>query len=82
MNAEQLEKGNHIAEEIKKCKANIEAASYMINENVALRETYLSVHGTNNGIAVPESLFRVMGKLIMSEYNQKLIALEREFESL
>ena len=82
MNLEQLEKGNKIAKEIEKCKANIKAANYTQSESVVIRKTYLSVNGLEESIEVPESLFRVVGKLILSEYNQKLIELERDLESL
>lgn len=82
MNLEQLEKGNKIAQEIENCKANIKAANYTQSESVVIRKTYLKVNGLEEIIEVPESIFRVVGKLILSEYNQKLIELERELEAL
>jgi hypothetical protein len=82
MNLEQLEKGNKIAKEIENCKANIKAANYTQSENVVIRKTYLKVNGLDESIIVPESLFRIVGKLILSEYNQKLIELESELQSL
>lgn len=82
MNLEQLEKGNKIAKEIERCKTNIKAANYTQSENVVIRKTYLEVNGLEESIEVPESLFRVVGKLILSEYNQKLIELESELQSL
>lgn len=82
MNLEQLDKGNKIAKEIEKCKENIEAANYTQHENVAIRKTHLIVHGLDNKTEIPESLFRIIGKLILSEYNQKLIELEKELESI
>jgi hypothetical protein len=82
MNLEQLEKGNKIAKEIENCKANIKAANYTQSEDVVIRKTYLKVNGLDESIEVPESLFRIVGKLILSEYNQKLIKLESELQSL
>ena len=82
MNLEQLEKGNKIATEIENCKANIKAANYTQSESVVIRKTHLKVNGLEDSIEVPESLFRVVGKLILSEYNQKLIELERDLETL
>ena len=82
MNLEQLKKGEKIAEEIENCKANIKAANYTQSESVVIRKTYLEVNGLDESIEVPESLFRVVGKLILSEYNQKLIELEKELEAL
>jgi hypothetical protein len=82
MNLEQLEKGNKIAKEIENCKANIKSANYTQSENVVIRKTYLKVNGLEESIEVPESLFRIVGKLILSEYNQKLIDFESELQSL
>jgi hypothetical protein len=82
MNLEQLEKGNKIAKEIQNCKANIKAANYTQLENVVIRKTYLKVNGLEESIEVPENLFRIVGKLILSEYNQKLLEFESELKSL
>jgi hypothetical protein len=82
MDLKQLEKGNKLAKEIEKCKANIKAANYTQSESVFIRKAYLKVNGLEEDIEVPESLFRIIGKLILSEYNQKLIELETELQSL
>ena len=82
MTEEQLKLGNQISSEIEKCKANIKMANYTQFENVAIRKTYLKINQIEDSIEVPESLFRVIGKLILSEYNQRLIELEKELESL
>jgi hypothetical protein len=82
MNLEQLAKGNRIAAEIKTCNANIIMASYTQNDAVVIRKTYLKVNGLNEDIVVPESLFRIIGKLVLSEYQQKLIHLENELKDL
>ena len=82
MNFDQLLKGNRIAKEIENCKANIIAANYTQSEKVAIRETHLNVNGIEGGIEVPASLFRIIGKLILSEYQTKLIDLENELQSL
>lgn len=82
MNLEQLERGKRIVVEIEKCKQNIEAASYTQREDVYVIETHLSISGIKQGIRVPEGLFRIVGKLIMSEHQRRLIELEEEFESL
>jgi uncharacterized protein YcgL (UPF0745 family) len=82
MNLEQLEKGNHIAKEIENCKANIKAANYTQYKSTVIRKTYLNVNGLDESIEVPEILFRVIGKLILSEYQQRLIELENELRSI
>jgi len=82
MTKEQLEKGNKIAKQIENAKANIEAANYTQFENVVIRNTHLYVNGLDKNIEIPESLFRIVGKLVLSEYRQKLIELEDELRSL
>ena len=82
MDLEKLNKCNIIAKEIEHCKSNIQKANYTQSENVVLRSTYLKVNGLDESIEVPESLFRIVGKLVLSEYQQKLIELEKEFMSL
>ena len=82
MDLEKLEKGNKIAKEIENCKANIKAANYTQLQNIVIRKTYLKVSGLEESIEVPESLFRIVGKLILSEYNQKLLEFESELQSL
>jgi len=82
MNLNELTRANKLAKEIENCKNNIYAAEYTQLENVEVRKTYLKVNGLDMAIEIPESLFRIVGKLILSEYKQKLIELEREFDSL
>lgn len=82
MNLEQLQKANKIAEQIEVCKANIKMANFTQSEDVTIRKTYLSVNGLNNSIEIPKSLFRIVGKLVLSEYQQRLIELEKELKSI
>jgi hypothetical protein len=82
MNLQLLKRINKISEEIENCEANIKRANYTQNEEVVIRETYLKVNGLNESIEVPKSLFRIVGKLILSEYQQKLIELENELMSI
>lgn len=82
MNLEQLNKANKIAKEIEVCKDNIKMANFTQSEDVTIRKTYLSVNGLNKNIEIPESLFRIVGKLVLSEYQQKLNELEKELLSI
>jgi hypothetical protein len=82
MNLEQLEKANKIAESIKRCKTNIELAKYTQSESVVIRTSYLKFNGIDKGIEIPDSLFRVIGKLILSEHSQNLKDFEKELESM
>lgn len=82
MNLEQLEKANAILKEIEEVKENIIGAKYTQSEDIPIRETYLKVNGLASCISVPESLFRVVGKLILAENQLRLIELEKQFEAL
>jgi len=82
MTTEQLEQANKISEQIEKCKLNIKSAEYTQHENVAIRQTYLKVNGIDEDIEVPDTLFRVIGKLILCEYEMKLIELNKELSEL
>lgn len=82
MTEEQVNTGKKILEQIEQCRANIVAAHYTQSESVTIRKSYLQFNGIDDGIVVPETLFRVIGKLILSEYQQKLIELENEFKAL
>lgn len=82
MNTEKLTKGNRIADDIESCKTHIERVAYTQVGNVVPRKTYLVIPGNTGEIEIPASLFRVIGKLILSEHQQKLIELEKEFDAL
>jgi hypothetical protein len=82
MNLDQLSKANEIANKIEVCKKNIERANYTQLENVVIRESSLKFNGIDEPIIIPENLFRVIGKLILAEYQTKLIELETKFKTL
>lgn len=81
MTQENLKKAILISERIQNIKKNIKQAEYTQNESVVVRETYLSGNGFDT-IIIPDSLFRIIGKLIISEYQHELINLENQFEAL
>ena len=82
MTYEKLEKGQYISNQIEKCKENIKLADYTQNEEVFIRCSYLKFNGIDESIEIPKELFRIIGKLIKSEYELKLIELCKEFDSL
>lgn len=82
MTKEQLKKAEQLIKKIDIAKENIKWADYTQAENVLIRESRLSFNGIKGEITIPESLFRVVGKLILSEYNQELIELEKQFTEL
>lgn len=81
MTHEKLERANLISREIRNIESNIKRAEYTQDESVVTRSTYLNGNGFE-AIEIPASLFRIVGKLIISEYQQTLIELKKEFENL
>jgi hypothetical protein len=81
MDSEKLRRANVLEEQIERCKENIKQAKWTQSESVAVREMHLKICSDKN-VVVPETLFRIVGKLILVEHQQRLIELEKEFDSL
>lgn len=82
MTNELLAKANDIAAKIEHCQSMIKKANWTQLPDVVIRKSYFSFDGVDGDIVVPESLFKLIGKLVLSEYNQKMIELQNEFDSL
>jgi len=82
MNTETLERANAIRKRIKVCKENIEMAEYTQSEDIVVREMLCKFNGYRTEMTIPPSLWRVVGKLVLAEYQQELNALESEFQNL
>ena len=82
MNLEQLEKGNNLLKQIEQCKKNIKGAQYSQHTECSIRETMWKINGNDISVDIPKELFRIIGKLIISEYTQKLNELEKQFNEL
>lgn len=81
MTHDNLERAILISQQIKSIEGNIKQAEYTQNESVVIRSIYLNGNGFE-AIEIPKSLFRIIGKLIISEYQQELNKLKKEFEQL
>jgi len=82
MNIVQFNKAKDLQREIYVCQKNYEQAAYTQGENVVIRKTYLRVNGLDEEIEIPETLFRIIGKLVMAEYDEKYNRLQKEFDAL
>ena len=82
MTKETLEKANDISNKLEECKKNLQKIGYTQSENVVIRESYLRCNGIEGGVTIPKSLFRVIGKLIESEYIQEIDKLQKELDRL
>ena len=82
MNTETLKRAIAITEQINFCKENIKKAEYTQADHVAAREMQCSFNGVLGSMCIPETLWRVVGKLVLVEYQQELNALETEFQNL
>lgn len=79
---EKLEKANELAQAIAHCKRCIRDAQYTQNTDVVERQMHLFFNGIDNGIDIPPSLFRIVGKLVLLELKQNLIEFEKELDEL
>jgi hypothetical protein len=82
MTEEKLKRGNELEKQIQETKENIRIAKITQLMDVVERPMYIEFLGTDGTLKVPESLFRIIGKLILNEHQQKLIELENEFNNL
>lgn len=81
MKKENLKKANELIEEIEHAEESLRIAQWTQTENVLERVSRLSI-GSGADIDVPKSLFKVIGKLILSEYVLRLAELQKEFDEL
>ena len=81
MDSEKLRRANVLEEQIERCKENIKKAEWTQSESVAVREMHLEICSDKN-VVVPVTLFKIVGKLILVEHQQRLIELEKEFDLL
>lgn len=82
MTKETLDKANELANKLEECKKNLKKIEYTQSENVVIRESYLRCNGILESVEIPKSLFRVVGKLIKSEYIQEISKLQKELDEL
>jgi hypothetical protein len=83
MSEEKLKRANELAREIYKIKNYLESIKWMINESVVERPVSITFSGcSSHEIIAPDSLFKVIGRLLYNEYQQKLMDLEKEFWNL
>jgi len=83
MKTETLERAIKIQERIKFCREQIKHAEYTQGGAVP-RQMGCGFNGLppNERMVIPETLWRVVGKLVLAEYQQELNALEAEFQNL
>ncbi len=82
MTQDKLKRANELSEQISTVKAQIKRVGYTQVDEVVPRKIYISFNGIDEKMYAPESLFKIIGKLILSEHQQDLIRLEKEFENL
>jgi len=84
MNIETLQRATAIQERIKFVREQIKHAEYTQADHVVPREMGYGFNGLppNERIVIPETLWRVVGKLVWAEYQQELNVLEIEFQNL
>lgn len=82
MTIETLKKANDLVDKLEVCKKNLSKIEYTQNESVVIRRSYLSFNGVEGSVMIPESLFRLIGKLIKAEYIQEVKKLQKKLDEL
>jgi hypothetical protein len=82
MKTETLLKGNNLLENLELCESNLKKVRYAQSENVVIRKSYFTFNGIEDSVTIPKTLFRVISKLIESEYIQEVNKLKKELEEL
>ncbi|MFN9951502.1 MAG: hypothetical protein ACK55I_00245 [bacterium] len=82
MTEEKLNKANKLFKEIIDCEYQINELKHAQSETFSSRKAELKWYGSESAIVIPSSLFKVVTKLILSEYTQKLTELKTELENL
>lgn len=82
MKIETIEKANYLVNKLKECKENLSKIKYTQNEGVEIRTSVFVCNGIQHGVEIPKSLFRVVGKLIESEYINEIDKIQKELDKL
>lgn len=91
MNIEDIERVNKLNGELEELKRMLKIASYSSNESFKERESYLTFNGSKleidkytekNFIEVPKSMFKPLVKKLKKHYQQCIIEIEAEINSI
>jgi hypothetical protein len=82
MKEETLKKANELNERLIKYKKILKDVGYTQSENVVSRKSYLEFNGIEDNVPIPASLFKVIGKLIESEYIGEISRIQNELDNL
>jgi hypothetical protein len=82
MTEEKLKKCNQLEREIRNTKDFIAITKWMLSEDTPPRSTSLIAGYAGTELKIPESLFKMIAKLIYNEHQQNLFELEKEFWNL
>lgn len=91
MNIKDIEKINKLNEELEELKRMLKIASYSSGKNFKERKSYLTFNGSKlekdkytdkNFIEVPESMFKPLIKKLKKHYQQCIIEIEAEINSI
>jgi len=77
MRKETIDRANYLIKQIEMCEQEIKYFEYSQCEDV--EEMFSTIRfGTNNNFGrVPSNLFRSIGRIVLNEWKQKLIELEK-----
>jgi hypothetical protein len=82
MKEETLKKANELNDRLIKYQKSLKDIGYTQSQNVVSRESYLEFNGIEDNVPIPATLFRVIGKLIESEYIVEINKIQNELDKL
>lgn len=82
MTEKKLDDCNTLARKIRDTKSNVAIAKWMLSEDTPARSLLLPAGYAGTEIKIPESLFKIVAKLLYNEHQQNLLELEKEFWNL
>ena len=82
MKEETLKKANELNDRLIKYQKSLKDIGYTQSQNVVSRESYLEFNGLEDNVPIPATLFRVIGKLIESEYIVEINKIQNELDKL
>jgi len=82
MTEEQLNKARILKREITPIEGYIKILEWTQSESVEPRSIRMAFNGSDNEIWIPETLFKIVCKLVLTEHKCTLDKLKKEFEDL
>jgi len=82
MKRENAKKAVKIINRIEELNDSLEKAQWAISDSVSARYSYWSFDGDKGSVEIPESMFKAIGKLVITELQIEIAKLEDQWKEL